>query len=406
MRARTSDNGSVLDLRAGDMVEVRTRTEILATLDASGRKDALPFMPEMLQYCGQRFRVYKRADKTCDTISRPRALRMENAVHLENVRCDGALHGGCQAGCLIFWKESWLKRLENPVTAYSGGDTDHPAATSAGATATSVCTEETLLRVSRRQQTDPLGVQEDRFSCQATELPNATSALPWWDIRQYLRDITSGNVQLSVFARASVNATFNLLIRVARAAVFDVGSRVVRWAASSPAAKLPSDPPGGNSGAGAPGDPPARSRFIERVKFVLERILVEYPHVQGRLRKTPSVVLGLQPGEYVRVKSKEEIASTLDVNNRNRGLLFDVEMVPYCGGTYRVRSRVNRMVNEKTGRMVTLPNPCVILDGVVCQGCVSRNRLFCPRSIYSYWHEIWLERAELPASCSTDTGCR
>ena len=59
----------VLDLRAGDLVEVRSREEILATLDRYARLDALPFMPEMFQYCGQRYRVFKRADKTCDTIS-------------------------------------------------------------------------------------------------------------------------------------------------------------------------------------------------------------------------------------------------------------------------------------------------------------------------------------------------
>ena len=37
---------------------------------------------------------------------------MTNAVHLEGLRCDGAGHDGCQAGCLLFWKESWLKRVD------------------------------------------------------------------------------------------------------------------------------------------------------------------------------------------------------------------------------------------------------------------------------------------------------
>jgi hypothetical protein len=208
-----------------------------------------------------------------------------------------------------------------------------------------------------------------------------------------------------------VNSTFNLLIRAARTAVFDTGPRVVRWvanpvAANLVAANLTGHSAGGNSGAGAPGDRPARGRVVEAVKSMLDTILVEHPHVQGRQSKTPSVVLDLQPGEYVRVKSMEEITATLDVNNKNRGLMFDVEMVPYCGGTYRVLSRVQRIVNEKTGRMMTLPNACVILDGVVCTGCISSHRLFCPRSIYSYWHEIWLERAESPASCSPGARCR
>ena len=37
-------------LRAGDWVEVRSKEEILATLDENGRLEDLPFMPQMLQY--------------------------------------------------------------------------------------------------------------------------------------------------------------------------------------------------------------------------------------------------------------------------------------------------------------------------------------------------------------------
>jgi hypothetical protein len=57
-----------LRLRVGDVVEVRSEGEILATLDENGELDAMPFMPEMLQFCGRRFRVDKVAVKTCDTI--------------------------------------------------------------------------------------------------------------------------------------------------------------------------------------------------------------------------------------------------------------------------------------------------------------------------------------------------
>ena len=58
-----------LNLRVGDLVEVRSEDEILATLDDCGAVDGLPFMPEMLEYCGKHFRVGKRADKTCNTIT-------------------------------------------------------------------------------------------------------------------------------------------------------------------------------------------------------------------------------------------------------------------------------------------------------------------------------------------------
>jgi hypothetical protein len=43
----------------GSLVEVRTPDEIIQTLDAEGALDHLPFMPEMLEFCGRRFRVFQ-----------------------------------------------------------------------------------------------------------------------------------------------------------------------------------------------------------------------------------------------------------------------------------------------------------------------------------------------------------
>ena len=109
-----------LNLRAGEWVEVRSADEILSTLDGTGALDALPFMPEMLQYCGRRFRVGKSSHKTCDTIATYVIRKMDNTVHLEDLRCDGSGHDGCQAACLIFWKEAWLKRTTAPAGASQG----------------------------------------------------------------------------------------------------------------------------------------------------------------------------------------------------------------------------------------------------------------------------------------------
>src|ERR1700693_124510 len=95
-------------LKVGDWVEVRSKEKILNTLDSSGQLDGTPFMPEMFAFCGRRFQVYKRAHKTCDTVFPVRERRVDRAVHLET-RCDGQAHGGCDAGCLMFWKEAWLK---------------------------------------------------------------------------------------------------------------------------------------------------------------------------------------------------------------------------------------------------------------------------------------------------------
>jgi hypothetical protein len=58
---RPSSEHDVLNLRVGELVEVRSEHEILATLDENGELKNLPYMPEMLQFCGQRFLVDKLA---------------------------------------------------------------------------------------------------------------------------------------------------------------------------------------------------------------------------------------------------------------------------------------------------------------------------------------------------------
>src|SRR4029077_9007249 len=140
--------------------------------------DGLPFMPQMFQYCGKRYRVYKGAHKTCDTVFPVRGRKLADAVHLD-IRCDGKAYGGCQAGCLIFWKTAWLKRVGE------GGDKQKPDATRG-------CTEKNLWdgRIRDGQEnTDAVA-----YACQATQLPYFTSELNPWDIRQYIEDYRSGNV--------------------------------------------------------------------------------------------------------------------------------------------------------------------------------------------------------------------
>jgi hypothetical protein len=100
----------------------------------------------------------------------------------------------------------------------------------------------------------------------------------------------------------------------------------------------------------------------------------------------------LQPGDLVQVKSRDEIAATLNEHGFNRGLSFDTEMLPYCGGTFRVRQRVQHFIDDRTRQMVQLKTDCVTLEGVVCSGERSVTRWFCPRNIYPYWREAWLRR--------------
>jgi hypothetical protein len=65
-----------MSLRVGDWVEVRSQAEILATLDERGCLDGLPFMPQMVDFCGRRFQVVKRSHKLCDTVWGPHPRKM------------------------------------------------------------------------------------------------------------------------------------------------------------------------------------------------------------------------------------------------------------------------------------------------------------------------------------------
>lgn len=170
------------------------------------------------------------------------------------------------------------------------------------------------------------------FFCQSTNLRKATSPLPIWNIRQYLWDISSGTA--GPLERARI-----LLISL---------NSLVRKSITGKA----------------------------------------YATTYGRLKKTPAMALNLQPGELVEVKSKKEILSTLDFNGRNRGLVFNAEMLKYCNKKYRVFRRVDKMINEKTKKMRQISNT-VILEGSMCDGKAHGG---CQRTCYCLWREIWLRR--------------
>ena len=89
-----------LGLRVGDWVQVREHDEILQTLDANGRLQELPFMPEMLPYSGKRFQVRRRIHKLCDTVWSTGGRELPDAVLLDDLRCHGADYGGCEMRCL------------------------------------------------------------------------------------------------------------------------------------------------------------------------------------------------------------------------------------------------------------------------------------------------------------------
>jgi hypothetical protein len=294
-------------LLPGDWVDVLPASEILATLDADQALDGLQFMPEMLPSCGGRYRVALRAEKTCVHPPEVPFRRLAHAVVLEGLRCDGSQHGGCQLGCMIYWKEAWLGGAQ----AGGEGRAQEPASPA---------------RLRTMREADP-----DAYMCQATELIRATHpGEPLWSPSQYVRYL-----KIRTFTPRELGMLFArpLLRRVKRLA----RSLSPRRPAQSP------DPAG---------------------------------------------VPALQSGDWVQVRTSEEIAQTLDARGTHAGLWFGGEMQAYCGHRMRVTRRVERILDESTGRIRPIRDT-VLLDGAIC------DRYFgCARGMPLMWREVWLKRIE------------
>ncbi len=182
------------------------------------------------------------------------------------------------------------------------------------------------------------GTGEPRFVCQATELTTGAPPLALADPRHYAKDLWYGNVRLWHFVRGIAIGCFN-------------------WAQGKRGgSRFPSYVPSGPNGL-------ARDD------------------------------LQLAPGDRVRVKSKHAIEPTLNTKSRNRGLYFDRDMLRFCGGEYAVRARLDRVIVEQTGKLISLPTPCIVLDGVTATG---EYFGFNPENEYIFWREIWLERCDEP----------
>ena len=291
----------------GDTVKVRSASEILATLDEDLRLGGLPFMPEMAALIGQTLKVVRRTDPIC--VEGHGLRQVDDAVLLEEQRCNGSAHDGCQRGCLMIWKDAWLR---------PSGDAEQPV---------SLASEEAALRRLRVG----LVKEGDRYLCQSTLLATAT------------RPLSKGAIPLLTdhFKRGELALPRLIEIVVRAAAKHALG-------------------------------------LIGRKEFGM---------LTGQNGKALDR-LDLQPGETVRIRNAAAIAGTLDAEGYNRGMAFEAEMTGHSGKRYRVAGRVDRMIHEETGKMIT-PKSTVKLEGLNCQGKCALN---CGRANPLYWREAWLER--------------
>lgn len=303
-------------IRAGQWVEILPASEIAKTLDARGRVDGLPFMTEMRPFAGRTFQVVQRAERACVHPPQSPLPHLSDSVTLAGLRCDGSAHGGCELGCMFFWKESWLRPAAGQPAAKAPAEDRAGQAASFGA-----------LPLSDRQPTEA-----DAYACQGTELVRATTPgdplwSPWQYVR-YLRDRTYTPAEL-----------VGVLARIATRKV----SAVLR---SRPS---------------------------------------------GAARAPDGQVLGLQPGDWVKVKSQEQILATLDATGKLKGLAFGGDMTGTCGRTLQVHKRVHKIMDERNGHIREVKDTVMLSDSF-CD-----RFLGCARGMPILWREAWLDRVEAPA---------
>jgi hypothetical protein len=176
---------------------------------------------------------------------------------------------------------------------------------------------------------------EKKYVCQFTELVRASSRMNPRDPRRDLRPLIGGNVTIAAFAVAMLTRLFNLAQRL-------------------------------RGGIGFPANRPSSSAVTLRTD------------------------LNLQPGEVVRVRDPERIFETLDRVGKNRGLWFDRDMLKHTKQHFKVLARVDRIIDDASGRMRPMKTPCIVLDGVDASGEVLG---FCPQHDFVFWREAWLERS-------------
>ena len=298
--------------------------------------------PRCCVWCGRRLRVDKLALKLCDTIDWTGMYRMRRRGALGRValRRAGArrLPGRLQ------------HLLEGGLAQAGPGRRTRTRARPrgrAGPAPVARCTLATLTAATRRPA-DPAAPGEERYACQATELLRAApERIPSWDVRQYVQDVRSGN--------AGALATIRT---VAVGTLQRVPGR--QPAPAAPAAADPGRPQVSRS-----------SRAASR-----------------RRRSTRSACSPASGfGSSARRRSSRRSTSTTPTAAcRSTG-----RCCPTAGRRPGCCAGSSGSSTRRPAGCCSFKNPCIVLDDVTCTAAYHRQ---CPRGIYPYWREIWLERVE------------
>lgn len=94
-------------------------------------------------------------------------------------------------------------------------------------------------------------------------------------------------------------------------------------------------------------------------------------------------------GDLVRVRSSEEILSTLDPFKELKGCAFLPNMKEYCGTEQRVFKVMRAFLDERDYKVKRVRG-IVLLENVICHGTPAFGP--CDRCCFLFWREEWLEK--------------
>jgi hypothetical protein len=94
-------------------------------------------------------------------------------------------------------------------------------------------------------------------------------------------------------------------------------------------------------------------------------------------------------GDLVRVRSHEEILSTLDPFKELKGCAFLPSMARYCGTQQRVLRSMRFFMDERDYKLKKARG-VILLENIICNGTATFGE--CDRCCFLFWREEWLEK--------------
>ena len=101
-----------LNLKVGEQVRVKSKKEIVQTLDASGKNRGLWFDPLMSRHCGEVLSVTRLVHRFIDERNGRLIKAKHPSIVLDDLHCNGRARHYCGRLLQFFWREAWLQRVE------------------------------------------------------------------------------------------------------------------------------------------------------------------------------------------------------------------------------------------------------------------------------------------------------